>query len=176
MTLVRAELDRPVSPVLIQTDASGSGFGVVYTTAVSPADLRKEVQRPRGTPPETSEPWVVERALGAEFTAPINPANYRVAARGLFQGKYRLAHINPTELTAVVTGEDPHQEQMSAKLVGVMQSRGIASLNDAVERIGLGDIKEAQDIVTMSGLDLEPQLFKEFLDPSMQKAHTFAFL
>ena len=78
------------------------------------------------------------------------------------------------KLAEILTGDIP--DQMSAKLVGVMQSRGITSLNDAFERIGLGDIKEAQDIVTMSGLDLEPQLFKEFLDPSMQKAHTFAFL
>ena len=64
----RAELDRPVSPVLLQTDASNSGFGVVYTDAVPAADLRFEVQRPRSAPASAPTAWNVEDALGAAFS------------------------------------------------------------------------------------------------------------
>ena len=49
-----------------------------------------------------------------------------------------------------------------------MVSRGVGSLGDAFEVIGLGEDKEAEEIVTMSRLDLEPQLLKEFLNPSKQ--------
>ena len=104
LPLVRAELDRPVAPVLLQTDASNSGFGVVYTDAVPAADLRFEVQRPRSAPASELTPWNVEDALGAAFLPPSEPAQYRIAARGLFQGKVRDAHINTKELASVLTG------------------------------------------------------------------------
>ena len=93
-----------MSPVLLQTDASNSGFGVVYTDAVSAADLRFEVQRPRSASASAPTAWNVEDALGTGFSPPSEPAEYRIAARGTFQGKVRDAHINPKELAAVLTG------------------------------------------------------------------------
>ena len=104
LPLVRAELDRPVSPVLLQTDASDSGFGVVYTDAVPHEELRHEVQRPRSPLASTSSSWKVDGALGAAFSAPVDPAKYHIAARGNFQGKNREAHINTKELAAALTG------------------------------------------------------------------------
>ena len=103
LPLIRAELDRAVAPVLLQTDASATGFGVVYTHSIPPADLRREVSRPRGAMSKGADPWTVARALGTTFTAPIDPHAYRVAARGNFQGHARGSHINCKELTAVIT-------------------------------------------------------------------------
>ena len=56
LPLIRAELDRKVSPVLIQTDACDTGFGVVYTDQIAAQDLRREVTRPRGDARD-AEPW-----------------------------------------------------------------------------------------------------------------------
>ena len=36
LPLIRAELDRAVAPVLLQTDASATGFGVVYIGSAPP--------------------------------------------------------------------------------------------------------------------------------------------
>jgi hypothetical protein len=116
--------------------------------------------------------WLSDDAAKAMLT--MSPQESAAAKAEADEDTQVLTDYLTGKLAEILTGDIP--DQMSAKLVGVMQSRGITSLNDAFERIGLGDIKEAQDIVTMSGLDLEPQLFKEFLDPSMRKAHTFAFL
>ena len=68
------------------------------------ADLRYEVQRPRSASASAPTAWNVEDALGAAFSPPSEPAEYRIAARGTFQGKVRDAHINPKELAAVLTG------------------------------------------------------------------------
>ena len=66
--------------------------------------------------------------------------------------------------------KSPIPEEMTKKIVEVMVSRGVGSLGDAFETIGLGESKEAEEIVTMSRLDLEPQLLKEFFDPSKRDA------
>ena len=68
LPLIRAELDRAVAPVLLQTDASATGFGVVYTHSIPPADLRREVSRPRGAMSKGADPWTVARALGTRHS------------------------------------------------------------------------------------------------------------
>ena len=45
LPLLRAELDRPVAPVLVQTDACSDGFGVVYSTSTAADDLRRGAVR-----------------------------------------------------------------------------------------------------------------------------------
>ena len=103
LPLIRAELDRKVSPFLIQTDACDTGFGVVYTDQIAAQDLRREVTRPRGDARD-AEPWTVANSWSTLFTAPVEPTAYRIAARGLFQGRERDAHINVKEASAVLTG------------------------------------------------------------------------
>jgi hypothetical protein len=62
--------------------------------------------------------------------------------------------------------KSPVLEEATAKIVEVMVSRGVGSLGDAFETVGLGELSEAEQIVTLSRLDFEPQLLKEFFDPS----------
>ena len=50
LPMVRADLERPVAPLLIQTDACDEGAAAVYTYAVPHADLRRECMRPRRPP------------------------------------------------------------------------------------------------------------------------------
>ena len=72
LPLVRAELDRPVCPRLVQTDASARGAGVVYTTEVPLGALRQECQRPRGAMSAVDE-WAVQTTMAAHFEAPLDP-------------------------------------------------------------------------------------------------------
>jgi integrase len=102
LPLVRAELDRPVCPRLVQTDASSHGAGVVYTSDVPVATLRQECQRPRGAMSAVDE-WAVQTTMAAQFEAPTDPGAYRVAVRRRFQGHEISEHINRKELGAVVT-------------------------------------------------------------------------
>ena len=104
LPVIRAELDRGVSPVLLQTDACAAGFGVVYTDQIAAPDLRREASRPRGPKRAGADPWTVASSLGTLFTAPVEPKAFRIAARGLFQGRERDAHINCKEASAVLTG------------------------------------------------------------------------
>ena len=91
--LVRSDLSRPVADVLIQTDASGNGSGVVYTREVPHDDLRRECTRPRTEPRNPDDQWEVQRAWGADFEAPQDPSAWRVAVRRRLRGPARLAHI-----------------------------------------------------------------------------------
>jgi len=110
LVLVRSDLARPVAPVLIQTDACDTGAAAVYTSAVSHVDLRRECRRPRKVVTERAlgeavlEPWTVEKALAADFTAPVDPAVWSVAIRRRYQPGTALAcaHINEKELCAAV--------------------------------------------------------------------------
>jgi len=106
LPLVRSDLSRPVSPVLIQTDACGTGDAAVYTTRVDHQDLRNECQRPRTRPRDEAKPWSAEADLAAEFDAPLEPAAWRIA----WQRKYAAgstaaaAEINTKELRALADG------------------------------------------------------------------------
>ena len=100
--LVRSDLSRPVADVLVQTDASGNGSGVVYTRNVPHDDLRRECMRPRTEPRNPDDQWEVQRAWGAEFEAPQDPSAWSVAVRRRLRGPARLAHINDKELGATV--------------------------------------------------------------------------
>ena len=82
------------------------------------------------------------------------------------EDKQQLSDYLREKFAGIYTGSIP--DEMTAKIVEVMVSRGVGSLGDAFEVIGLGEDKEAEEIVTMSRLDLEPQLLKEFLNPSKQ--------
>ena len=102
LPLVRAELDRPVCPRLVQTDASARGAGVVYTAEVPLGALRQECQRPRAAMSAVDE-WAVETTMAASFEAPLDPGAYRVAVRRRFPAQEAAEHINAKELGAVVT-------------------------------------------------------------------------
>jgi hypothetical protein len=116
LPLIRSDLRRPVSPVLIQTDACESGAAAVYTCAVDAEVLREECRRPVAatTVPTTRlsdaaagrvepEPWQVECALAAKFDAPVDPAVWRVAFKRTFAvGRERNGTINAKELAAAV--------------------------------------------------------------------------
>ena len=100
--LVRSDLSRPVAEVLVQTDASNSGTGVVYTRDVPHRDLRRECMRPRTEPRDKDDPWAVERAWTADFEAPLDPSSWHVAVRRRLRGPACKAHINEKELGATV--------------------------------------------------------------------------
>ena len=111
LPLVRSDLSRPVSPVLIQTDACGTGDAAVYTTSVAHRDLRNECQQPRTRPRDLDgdgecRKWSAEADLAAEFDAPLEPAAWRIA----WQRKYpagsaaATAEINTKELRALADG------------------------------------------------------------------------
>ena len=100
--LVRSDLSRPVADLLLQTDASNNGTGVVYTRDVPHRKLRRECMRPRSEPRDPDDRWEVERAWAADFEAPLDPAAWRVAVRRRLRGPARLAHINDKELGATV--------------------------------------------------------------------------
>ena len=100
--LVRSDLTRPVADVLVQTDASQTGGGVVYTRRVPHRELRRECMRPRSEPRHPDDPWEVERAWSVDFEAPLDPAAWHVAVSHRFRGAARAAHINDKELGVVV--------------------------------------------------------------------------
>ena len=102
LPLVRSDLTRPVADVLVQTDASQNGGGVVYTRRVPHRELRRECMRPRTEPRDPSDPWEVERAWTTAFEAPLDPAAWQVAVSHRFRGAARAAHINDKELGVVV--------------------------------------------------------------------------
>ena len=124
LPLVRADLERPVAPLLIQTDACDEGAAAVYTYAVPHADLRRECMRPRQRirteyvpPPRRRSKksksgqgsgahpvWSAESALAAGFDAPTDPALWRVAYRRVYApgSSARAAHINAKELGGAV--------------------------------------------------------------------------
>ena len=103
--IVRSDLSRPVSPVLLQTDASGDGSAVVYTKAVPLLALQRECRRPTARPATAGTSWRVETALAAEFDAPVDPALWKIALRGTFSERWaRETHINVKELRTVVDG------------------------------------------------------------------------
>jgi hypothetical protein len=116
LPLVRSDLSRPVTPVLIQTDACESGVAAVYSQSVDPEVLREEcrrpvaaaaltTRRPNGTRGDHAEPepWQVERALSARFDASVDPADWRIAFRRTFGvGQERDGTINAKELGAAV--------------------------------------------------------------------------
>ena len=103
LPLVRSDLGRPVSPLVVQSDACESGGAVVYTTEVPHDDLRRECRRPhRRQPPAGAEDrWSVQQDLAAAFDAPTDPASWHVAVRRSFPAG---GHINEKELAAVVDG------------------------------------------------------------------------
>jgi len=101
LPLVRSDLSRPTSPVLIQTDASDHGGGVVYTTSVPTSSLQAESKRPRGS--ERADGWTVEKAHAPLFEASAAPEDYRVAVRERFGSRASRQHINAKELHMVVT-------------------------------------------------------------------------
>jgi len=100
-----ADLGRPVSDLLVQTDACDDGAAAVYTAEVPAADLRAECLRPRtrlkGRTGE-GERWRVEDALAADFDAPTDPRAWRVALRRRYSQRTRTQHINAKEAGAVV--------------------------------------------------------------------------
>ena len=98
--LMRADLSRPVSPVLIQTDACDHGEGVVYTTDVPLEKLQNECQRSRTC---GKEDWSVEQSLSAAFEAPLDPKSYKVAIKHTYplDSPLRYRHINAKEVSAV---------------------------------------------------------------------------
>ena len=100
--LVRSDLSLPVADVLIQTDASDNGSGVVYTREVPHHRLRRECMRPRTEPRDPDDPWEVHRAWGSDFEAPQDPSAWRVAVRRRLRGRARVAHINDKELGVTV--------------------------------------------------------------------------
>ena len=100
--LVRADLSRPVAEVLVQTDASSNGTGVVYTRDVPHLDLRRECMRPRTEPRDPDNRWEVEKAWATDFDAPLDPSSWHVAVRRRLRGPARKAHINDKELGVAV--------------------------------------------------------------------------
>ena len=100
--LVRSDLTRPVAELLLQTDASNNGTGVVYTRDIPHRELRRECMRPRSEPRDPDNRWEVERAWSTAFEAPLDPAAWRVAVRRRLRGPARAAHINDKELGATV--------------------------------------------------------------------------
>ena len=96
--LVRSNLARPVATTLLQTDASDTGAAAVYTDAVPHRDLRWQCMRPRHVPKledAPSDPWCVERALAANFVAPVDPAVWRVAFRRQYAAGTRERATRP---------------------------------------------------------------------------------
>ncbi len=79
LPLVRADVSRPVAPILVQTDASSTGEAAVYTSAVPLDDLRRECMRPRATPCDPECRWSAQEALSAAFEAPLEPELWKVA-------------------------------------------------------------------------------------------------
>ena len=55
-------------------------------------------------------------------------------------------------------------DTMTTMLVTTMNGQGINTLKDAADVIGKGDVSKAAEIVAMSGVDLEPQLLKEWME------------
>ena len=100
--LVRSDLTRPVADIVLQTDASDKGTGVVYTRDVPHCELRRECMRPRSEPRDPADPWEVQNAWTAEFEAPTDPAAWHVAVRRRLRGAARHAHINDKELGVTV--------------------------------------------------------------------------
>ena len=100
--LVRADLSRPVADVLVQTDASDNGQGVVYTYEVPHRELRQECMRPRTEPRNPDDPWEVQSAWGAKFESPQKASAWRVAVSRRLRGPARRAHINDKELGVTV--------------------------------------------------------------------------
>ena len=100
--LVQSDPTRPVAELLVQTDASDNGTGVVYTREVPPCDLRRECVRPRTEPRDPDDAWEVQQAWTAAFEAPTDPGAWRVAVRRRLRGVARAAHINEKELGVTV--------------------------------------------------------------------------
>ena len=54
-------------------------------------------------------------------------------------------------------------ETMSTMIVTTLNGQGINTLKDAADVIGKGGISKAEEIVALAGVDLEPQLLKEWM-------------
>ena len=102
LPLVRSDLSRPVAEVLVQTDASDNGAGVVYTRDVPHHELRRECMRPRVEPRDRDDQWKAQTAWSAGFEAPRDAAAWRVAVRRRLRGPGRKRHINDKELGVTV--------------------------------------------------------------------------
>lgn len=107
LLLVRADLSSPVSPLLLQTDASGSGAATVYSDAVPLETLAAECRRPR-TAVSRDDAYDAAsgagRRMAAAFDAPDSPAAWKIARKVAFAPGSALAteHINGTELQEAV--------------------------------------------------------------------------
>ena len=106
LPVVQADLSRPVAPVLVQTDASGSGLACVYTDTVPQRELSQECSRPRRLAADPSVPWAVELDLASQFSQrpSADPGDWRVALRRTFGPGSReaSAHVNENEAAAIV--------------------------------------------------------------------------
>ena len=119
--LVRADLQRPVCPALIQTDACDTGAAAVYSTATPLAALRREVSRPRAVvsagadlrsadAPRAGEDSLDPRAARrgaravAAFDASVDPPDWKVAVQRRYGPRQRSKHINVKEAAAIVDG------------------------------------------------------------------------
>ncbi len=114
LPLVRSDLARHVSELLLQSDACDTGSAAVYTRDVEPSLLREECRRPIragsvpariGSPnnPPDPEPWRVETHLAAHFEAPTEPEAWRIAFRRSFGSSPAAGDtINVKELGAAV--------------------------------------------------------------------------
>ena len=104
LPLVQADVSRPCLPCLIQTDASPSGSGMVYSSDVpgGASALEEECRRPRpllrNLPEEDPR---VAAALRSRFDMPLESRCWRIGFRKQHPpGQSR--HINELELEAVV--------------------------------------------------------------------------
>ena len=55
-------------------------------------------------------------------------------------------------------------ETMSTMVVTTLNGQGINTLKDAADVIGKGDLSKAEEIVALAGVELEPQLLKEWME------------
>ena len=93
-----ADLKRPVLPLLLQSDASPKGFGVVYTEDVNENELKKEARRPRGTSRAAEEDFNTH--MKSEITKPESISSWKIAVRA--RNSRTKASINDLELEAIV--------------------------------------------------------------------------
>ena len=104
LPLVRADLSRQVSPILVQTDACNTGAAAVYTETILPHVLEHEYRRPRSGKIDvgSGDSWTVQSALAADFTAPLDAESWRVAFARVYGPDETRLHINAKELGATI--------------------------------------------------------------------------
>jgi hypothetical protein len=104
LPLIRSDLGRPVSPLVVQTDACNTGEACVYTETVAMNELKRECLRPRHEPSASEvevNRWSVQAAYSPLFPTSTQASDWRIGFRRAYSTQRKLAHINDKEMGAL---------------------------------------------------------------------------